>query len=32
MNLGHGVQPTIDPARVAAFVDAVRELSPAYHT
>lgn len=32
MNLGHGVQPGIDPARVAAFVDAVRELSPAYHS
>ena len=31
MNLGHGVQPGIDPQRVAAFVDAVRELSPAYH-
>jgi uroporphyrinogen decarboxylase len=31
MNLGHGIHPTVDPARVAAFVDAVRELSPAYH-
>jgi uroporphyrinogen decarboxylase len=31
MNLGHGVQPTVDPGRVAAFADAVRELSPRYH-
>lgn len=31
MNLGHGVQPTVDPNRVADFVNAVRELSPAYH-
>jgi len=31
MNLGHGVQPTVDPGRVAAFADAVRELSPGYH-
>jgi uroporphyrinogen decarboxylase len=31
MNLGHGVQPTVDPTRVAAFADAVRELSPRYH-
>lgn len=31
MNLGHGVQPDIHPDHVAAFVDAVRELSPAYH-
>lgn len=31
MNLGHGVQPTVDPDRVADFVNAVRELSPAYH-
>jgi uroporphyrinogen decarboxylase len=31
MNLGHGIQPTVDPGRVAAFVTAVRELSPPYH-
>ncbi|MEW6728922.1 MAG: uroporphyrinogen decarboxylase [Pseudomonadota bacterium] len=30
-NLGHGIHPGIDPAHVAAFVQAVRELSPAYH-
>lgn len=31
MNLGHGVQPDIDPDRVSAFVEAVARLSPAYH-
>jgi uroporphyrinogen decarboxylase len=30
-NLGHGVHPTIDPEHVGACIDAVRELSPAYH-
>lgn len=30
-NLGHGIHPEIDPEHVAAMVDAVRELSPAYH-
>ena len=30
-NLGHGITPDIDPEHVAAFVDAVRELSPVYH-
>jgi len=30
-NLGHGITPGIDPACVAAMVDAVIELSPAYH-
>jgi uroporphyrinogen decarboxylase len=30
-NLGHGITPEIDPQHVAALVDAVRELSPAYH-
>jgi uroporphyrinogen decarboxylase len=30
-NLGHGVTPGIDPEHVAAMVDAVVELSPAYH-
>jgi uroporphyrinogen-III decarboxylase len=30
-NLGHGVTPGIDPEHVAAMVNAVTELSPAYH-
>ena len=30
-NLGHGVTPGIDPEHVGAMVDAVVELSPAYH-
>ncbi|MDZ7783132.1 MAG: uroporphyrinogen decarboxylase [Halioglobus sp.] len=30
-NLGHGITPGVDPDRVTAFVDAVRELSPRYH-
>jgi uroporphyrinogen decarboxylase len=30
-NLGHGITPDIDPAHVRVLVDAVRELSPAYH-
>jgi len=30
-NLGHGITPDIDPAHVTAMVDAVHELSPAYH-
>ena len=30
-NLGHGITPDIDPEHVRALVDAVRELSPAYH-
>ena len=30
-NLGHGVQPGVDPQHVAAMVAAVHELSPAYH-
>ncbi|MEX0733648.1 MAG: uroporphyrinogen decarboxylase [Steroidobacteraceae bacterium] len=30
-NLGHGVQPGVDPDHVAAMVAAVHELSPAYH-
>ena len=30
-NLGHGIHPQIDPDHVAAFVDAVHELSAPYH-
>ena len=30
-NLGHGITPGINPEHVAAMVDAVVELSPAYH-
>lgn len=30
-NLGHGVHPEIDPDHVQAMVEAVHELSPAYH-
>ncbi|MBX3702258.1 MAG: uroporphyrinogen decarboxylase [Steroidobacteraceae bacterium] len=30
-NLGHGVQPGVNPDHVAALVAAVAELSPAYH-
>lgn len=30
-NLGHGVTPGVNPDHVAAFVDAVHELSPQYH-
>ncbi len=30
-NLGHGVQPGVDPDRVRALVDAVHELSKPYH-
>jgi uroporphyrinogen decarboxylase len=30
-NLGHGVTPEVDPENVGALVEAVRELSPAYH-
>ena len=30
-NLGHGIHPDVDPAHAAAMVEAVHELSPAYH-
>jgi uroporphyrinogen decarboxylase len=30
-NLGHGITPEIDPENVRVLVEAVRELSPAYH-
>ena len=31
-NLGHGITPDVDPANLAALIDAVRELSPAFHS
>jgi uroporphyrinogen decarboxylase len=30
-NLGHGITPGVDPEHVAAFVEAVHELSVGYH-
>ena len=30
-NLGHGVHPDIKPEHVGAMIDAVHELSPAFH-
>ena len=30
-NLGHGITPDIDPENLGILVDAVHELSPAYH-
>ena len=30
-NLGHGITPDVPPEHVTVMVDAVRELSPAYH-
>lgn len=30
-NLGHGIHPNINPDNVAALVDAIHELSPAWH-
>lgn len=31
-NLGHGIAPDVNPAHVEAMVEAVHELSPAYHS
>lgn len=31
-NLGHGITPEVDPAAAGAFIDAVVELSPSYHS
>jgi uroporphyrinogen decarboxylase len=31
-NLGHGINPDVDPEHAAALVDAVHELSRPYHT
>ncbi len=30
-NLGHGIQQFVDPEKVTVLVEAVKELSPAYH-
>ncbi|HUH36557.1 MAG TPA: uroporphyrinogen decarboxylase [Spongiibacteraceae bacterium] len=30
-NLGHGITPEVDPAHAGAFIEAVHELSAAYH-
>lgn len=30
-NLGHGITPEVDPANAGAFIDAVHQLSAAYH-
>ncbi len=30
-NLGHGITPDVDPEHLAALIDAVGEMSPAYH-
>ncbi|WP_369742720.1 uroporphyrinogen decarboxylase [Pseudidiomarina sp. PP-1MA] len=30
-NLGHGIHPEVNPEHAGAFIDAVHELSPAYH-
>lgn len=30
-NLGHGIHPTVDPQRLEAALNALHELSPAYH-
>jgi uroporphyrinogen decarboxylase len=31
-NLGHGITPDIDPEHLGVLIDAVHELSPAYHS
>ena len=31
-NLGHGIHPQVNPEHVGVLVDAVHELSPAYHS
>jgi uroporphyrinogen decarboxylase len=31
-NLGHGITPDVDPEHLSALLDAVRELSPGYHS
>jgi uroporphyrinogen decarboxylase len=31
-NLGHGITPGVNPDHVTAFVEAVQELSPQYHS
>ena len=31
-NLGHGITPGVDPANAKAFIEAVVELSPQYHS
>jgi uroporphyrinogen decarboxylase len=31
-NLGHGIHPDVPPEHAAAMIEAVHELSPAYHT
>lgn len=31
-NLGHGITPDIEPAKLAVLVEAVHRLSPAYHS
>lgn len=31
-NLGHGITPDVDPEHLSALIDAVRELSPGYHS
>ncbi len=30
-NLGHGITPDVDPDHLGVLIDAVKELSPAYH-
>ncbi len=30
-NLGHGINPDVDPERAGVMIEAVHQLSPAYH-